>query len=64
MIYQNIKRICSEKKISISKLEKDVGLGNGTVGKWQTVTPRVDSIQLVAAYLGIPLAELIAERDQ
>lgn len=64
MIYQNIKRICSEKKISISKLEKDVGLGNGTVGKWQTVTPRVDSIQLVAAYLGIPLAELIAEREQ
>ena len=64
MIYQNIKRICSEKKISISKLEKDVGLGNGTVGKWQTVTPRVDSVQLVAAYLGIPLAELIAEREQ
>lgn len=64
MIYQNIKRICSEKKISISKLEKDVGLGNGTVGKWQTVTPRVDSIQLVATYLGIPLAELIAEQEQ
>ena len=35
MIYDNIKKLCKEIDISISQLEKEAGLGNGTISGWK-----------------------------
>ena len=33
-MYDKIKNICKKKKITISKLEEDLGLSQGSVCKW------------------------------
>lgn len=59
MVYDNIKALCDKKGISIKALERATGLGNGTVSKWQTVSPTVDNLKLVANYLGVKTSKLI-----
>ena len=58
MIYKNILAKCKECGISISALEKAVGLGNATIKGWETSFPRVDKLQLVADYFNCTLDEL------
>ena len=59
MVYDNIKAICDKKGIAISKLEKDAGLGNGTIRKWQTASPTVDNLKAAAKVLGVDVKKLI-----
>lgn len=58
-MYEVIKKLCDEKGISISKLEKDAGLGNGTIRYWTNGVPRLDSLERVAKVLGIKVTTLI-----
>lgn len=61
MIYDNVKRISDEKGISIFQLEKEAGLGNGTIGGWRTSTPRLDSLQAVAKVLKVKVDKLLQD---
>lgn len=58
MIYENVVVLCRIHNISISKLEKEVGLGNGTIGKWGKVSPTVESVEKVANYFGVSIDAL------
>ena len=62
MSYANIEAKCKEKGITISALEKAVGLGNATIKGWAKSSPRVDSLKKVADYFGCSLDELVNER--
>lgn len=61
MIYENVKRLSDEKGISISRLEKEAGLGNGTISGWKTSAPRLDSLQAVAKVLKVKMEKLLKE---
>lgn len=61
MLFEKISNICKEKGICIAKLEEECGLGNATVRRWNTSTPRLDSIKKVANYLGVSLDDLLTE---
>lgn len=63
MIYENILRLCEEKKISIARLEKECGLGNATVRGWAGLQdgPRVTTLKKVADYFGVTLEDLLKE---
>ena len=50
MIFNNIKKLCEKRGISISQLEKEAGLGNGTISGWKESMPRIDSLQAVAKF--------------
>lgn len=63
MVTENIRKLCEERNISVWALEKEVGLGNGTVGKWRNTSPRVDRLQLVANYFGVTVDELLQDRQ-
>ena len=39
MIYDNVKRVCDEKGISVGKSEKELDLSNGSVCKWNESEP-------------------------
>ena len=60
MIYKNIVRLCKERNISVSKLEKEIGLGNATIRTWRTSSPSVDRLKLVADYFNVTMDELIS----
>ena len=59
MILENIKRLCYEKNISIWALEKECGLGNGTIGRWAKKYPRVEKLKAVADFFGVTVDELL-----
>lgn len=61
MLYDNVKAICDEKKISVGKMEKDLEFSNGSVCKWNENEPGVRKVQRVADYLGVPIEELLKE---
>lgn len=56
-----IKALCKEKGISIYKLEKELGIGNGTIGRWDKSAPNYSRLKAVANYFGVPVSELTEE---
>lgn len=59
MIYDKIKEICKTKGFSVMSVEKKAGLSNGSIRKWNTSSPTVDSLKAVANVLGVRVEELI-----
>ena len=53
MLYSNVKRICDKKGISVGKLEKELGLSNGSISKWRNSTPKYDRLQKIADYFNV-----------
>lgn len=60
MVYENISKLCKKKGISIAKLERELGIGNGTIGRWNKGTATVDNVKKVADYFGCTVDELLA----
>lgn len=60
MVLGNITKLCKEKKISIAKLERDTGISNGTIGRWEKSSPTVENLKKVADYFGCTIDELIS----
>lgn len=61
MIVENIARLCKERGISFAKLERELGMGNGVIAKWNTSSPVVCNIKAVADYFGVTVDELLKE---
>ena len=61
MILQNIKRLCEANDITFAKLEREAGLGNGTISRWGDGKPRVDKLKLVADYFHVTVDFLLKE---
>lgn len=59
MLFDKIKEICKEKGISISSVEKQAGLGNGVISKWNGSSPTVDSLKAVAKVLKVKVDKLL-----
>lgn len=55
---ERIKHICKQRKIPISKLEKDCGFSNGYIGQLRKGTMPDDRLRIVAEYLEVSAEEL------
>lgn len=53
MILKKILKLAEKNHISISRLEKTMGFGNGTIKKWGESYPSVDKLKKVADYFGV-----------
>ena len=56
-----ISELCKARYTTITKLEKDLGWSQGTIRRWDKVTPGVDKIVKVAKHLRIP-TNMIVDR--
>lgn len=60
MIVDNIRKIAKKRGETISSVEKNCGLGNGTIGKWKDGrSPTVDNAKAVADYLDTTVDKLL-----
>ena len=64
MLLENITRLCRERGITFAELERETGLGNGTVRRWKEMNPRVDLLKKVADYFGVTLDEMMSKGDE
>lgn len=61
MIYDNVKSACEKQGKSIAALEREAGIGNGTIGKWRTTAPNLATLEKVALVLKVPATKLLKE---
>lgn len=60
---ERIKALCKQKKITIQKLEKELGFGNGTIRRWDTTKPASEKVSAVASFFGVTV-EYIQDGEQ
>lgn len=58
-LVSRIRGKCAEQGTSIKALEREIGLGNGTISRWNTSIPSYDKIIKVADYLNVSFYWLI-----
>lgn len=61
-VYENVMELCRERNIRVARLEKEAGLGNGTVRGWENSAPSITTLQKVADYFGVTIDFLLSGR--
>ncbi|HDP1317309.1 TPA: helix-turn-helix transcriptional regulator [Enterococcus faecalis] len=62
-LYEKIKLLASEKKMSIRQLEETLGFGNGVINRWRKNTPGSDKLKKVADYFNVSVDYLLGRTD-
>jgi len=62
-IVEKIRMLCNEKVITIAELERNLGLGAGTISRWNVRVPGVDKVQKVANYFSVSTDFLLGLTD-
>lgn len=60
-VYDKVKKLADAKGVSVSKAEREMGFGNGTISGWKDGKPSFDSINKVAKYFGAPVSMLLED---
>ncbi len=61
MLLDHICSLCKEKNVSIARLERETGIGNGTIGRWDVSSPSVKNVKAVADYFGVTVDYLVSD---
>ena len=63
---ERIETLCEERGISIRKMEREAGVGQGSTSKWKAgaYRPASKSVQQIAAYFGVSLDYLMGDSDE
>lgn len=59
IIYQRIKALCSERGITVTKLETLMGYSQSTIGKWRSAMPTADKLIKVAQYFDVSMDYIV-----
>ena len=64
MLYDNVKKLCEKKGVSILSLEKALGFPRSSICKWNENEPGIRKVQKVADYLGVSIEELLKDEQK
>ena len=60
---EKVKSICKNRKIPISRLERDLGFSNGYISQLRKGTFPSDRLVLISDYLNVPVSELLGDNS-
>lgn len=60
---ERVKQLCKERKIPVSKLEKELGFSNGYIGQLRKGVFPSDRLVVIADYLGVSTEYLMTGND-
>ena len=64
-LYERVAQIAAKRGLSISKVEKMAGIGNGTIGKWRTNrNTKINTLEKVAKALDVSVEYLLGSTDE
>lgn len=63
-IFDIVKQLANEQKISISELERKLGMGRNSLYRWKTQTPSSDTLQKVADYFNVSIDYLLGRTSE
>lgn len=58
-ICERIKELCNERGLSMYRVERDCGFGNGSIMKWENSSPKVENIIKLADYFEVSVDYLL-----
>lgn len=58
-LVEKIQKLCSSKNTTLIGLEREVGLGRGTIRNWDKNSPSIDKLQKVAKFFAVSVDELL-----
>ena len=58
-LLSKIRDVAGEKGYSVAKIEKECGLGNGTIRRWDHSSPSCDKLVVVADFLNVSVDSLL-----
>lgn len=60
---ERIRQLAKAKNLSLTKLEEELGFGNGTITKWDKASPNLDKLKKVADYFNVSIDYLIGREN-
>lgn len=64
-IAQPLRKLMDERKLSNSKLAREVGVHTSTVSNWlDGANPKIEHLKLVADYFGVTVDYLLADQKE
>lgn len=61
--YQDIKRLCKEKGVTVTGTEKELGFARGSLCKIETSKPSAEKVKKLADYFGIPISSFYDKKE-
>ena len=61
---ERVQDLCKKNGISVSKLEKTLGFGNGYISKLDQSTPNTSKIKLIADYFNVSIDYIITGEEK
>ena len=63
MIFDNVRKRCKARGVSINAVEAAAGIGKNVIYKWQRNDPSLKNLKAVADYFGCTVDDLIREEN-
>lgn len=63
MIFDNVRKRCKARGVSIAVVEAAAGIGKNVIYKWQRNDPSLKNLKAVADYFGCTVDDLIREEN-
>lgn len=58
-LVDRLRGVAKQKGLTFNRIEREIGLGNGTIKRWNDQSPRLDKLMAVAQYVGASLDYLV-----
>ncbi|MBN6886207.1 transcriptional regulator with XRE-family HTH domain [Cytobacillus horneckiae] len=63
-VFDRVKKLCEEQKITIVELEEKVGFGRNSMYSWKKNKPSTDKLEKVASYFDVSTDYLLGRTDK
>ena len=63
-LYEKIKELAAQKKLSIRRLEEELGFANGSLKQWKNSNPGADKLTKVADYFHVSVDFLLGREKK
>ncbi|GGC85864.1 helix-turn-helix domain-containing protein [Enterococcus wangshanyuanii] len=58
-----IKELADQKKVTFAEIERNTGISNGQIRRWDTSSPKIENIQKVADYFDVSTDYLLGRSN-
>ena len=62
-IVERAKEKAAEKGTNMTAIENECGLGHGVIGRWNSNSPSIDKVEIIANFLSVSIENLITGKE-
>lgn len=63
-LVSRVKTLCDERKVTFAEVEREIGISNGQIRRWDNVSPKSATLQKVADYFDVSTDYLLGRTDK